>query len=527
LLQFDGQKLSVLYQSGDEGGEILLGKAATNTTLTGSGVTIDVWQNRLRFFEQGGAARGAFIDLTAATAGVGSNLLAGGGGTVTSVGGQGTVSGITLTGTVTSSGSLTLGGSISGLTNANLSGTAGITNANLANSSVTVGSTPISLGTTATTITGLTSLTSTAFTGSLLGTASWATNVVNNGVTSVATAGSVSGITLTGGTITSTGTITLGGSISGLTNSNLSGTAGITNANLANSSITLGSTAISLGTTATTIAGLTSVTSTAFTGSLLGTASFATSALSSSFATTASFASNGISGLTTNFIPKATSATALGNSIIQDTGTNVRISGSLEVTGSLIAGSLIVSGSGGQAQVYGTLQALSDVIVDGNKVWQGKAAMSSLTPPVGGIISYVSETDLLAYTGRQWTGETIGGIAAATVTVGQLCYLRSAGDWRAADADILVESTQLLGICLFTATAGNPTFMLLKGFVQTDYSLGGTAGEPLYIEPGTGAGKGYVTPIIPTAPGQFVRIIGHTHNGTTIRFNPDNIWIEL
>lgn len=45
---------------------------------------------------------------------------------------------------------------ISGLTNANLSGTAGITNANLANSSVTIGSTSVSLGGTITTIAGLT-----------------------------------------------------------------------------------------------------------------------------------------------------------------------------------------------------------------------------------------------------------------------------------------------------------------------------------------------------------------------------------
>jgi hypothetical protein len=77
LLQFDGQKLSVLYQAGDEGGEILLGKAATNTSLTGSGITIDVWQNRLRFFEQGGAARGYYLDITAGGAGVGTNLASG------------------------------------------------------------------------------------------------------------------------------------------------------------------------------------------------------------------------------------------------------------------------------------------------------------------------------------------------------------------------------------------------------------------------------------------------------------------
>lgn len=64
----------------------------------------------------------------------------------------------TLTGTQTLTNKTIAAGdnTISGLTNANLSGSAGITNANLANSSITVGSTAISLGSTATTIAGLT-----------------------------------------------------------------------------------------------------------------------------------------------------------------------------------------------------------------------------------------------------------------------------------------------------------------------------------------------------------------------------------
>ena len=61
--------------SGDEGGEILLYKPATNTSIAGTGVTIDVYQNKLRFFEQGGSARGAYIDLTATSAGVATNLI--------------------------------------------------------------------------------------------------------------------------------------------------------------------------------------------------------------------------------------------------------------------------------------------------------------------------------------------------------------------------------------------------------------------------------------------------------------------
>jgi hypothetical protein len=85
---------------------------------------------------------------------------AGGSGTVTSVGGTGTVNGLTLTGTVTSSGNLTLGGTLSG-----------VANAALTNSSVTIGSTAVSLGSTVTTFTGLSSVTSTTFVGALTGSA--------------------------------------------------------------------------------------------------------------------------------------------------------------------------------------------------------------------------------------------------------------------------------------------------------------------------------------------------------------------
>jgi len=83
--------------------------------------------------------------------------------------------------------------------------------------------------------------------------------------------------TLTGTQTLTNKTIAAGSNtISGLTNANLSGTAGITNANLANSSVTIGSTAIALGASSTTIAGLTSVSSTSFTGDLTGNASTAT-----------------------------------------------------------------------------------------------------------------------------------------------------------------------------------------------------------------------------------------------------------
>lgn len=92
-LRYDGVSLKVdgnlesNYQSGDEGGEIFLNKSVTNTTLT-NGVTIDVFQNKLRIFEAGGTNRGVYIDMAnGASGGVGTNLLAPPGGSVTSVAG--------------------------------------------------------------------------------------------------------------------------------------------------------------------------------------------------------------------------------------------------------------------------------------------------------------------------------------------------------------------------------------------------------------------------------------------------------
>jgi len=73
---FSTKLISVTNSTGDEGGEILLAKPSTNTTLSGTGITIDSYQNRLRFFEQGGTARGAYIDLTECSGGAGTNLLA-------------------------------------------------------------------------------------------------------------------------------------------------------------------------------------------------------------------------------------------------------------------------------------------------------------------------------------------------------------------------------------------------------------------------------------------------------------------
>jgi len=83
-LTFSGSDLAVAgtirstASAGDEGGEIFLNKSTTNTTLTG-GVVLDVNQNRLRIFEEGGSNRGYYLDIASGGTGVGTNLGSSGG----------------------------------------------------------------------------------------------------------------------------------------------------------------------------------------------------------------------------------------------------------------------------------------------------------------------------------------------------------------------------------------------------------------------------------------------------------------
>jgi hypothetical protein len=230
-------------------------------------------------------------------------------------------------------------GSGANLTNLNASNVSSgtLAQARLANASLTLGNTTLTLGGTTTTVAGLSSVTSTTFVGALTGAATTAATVTTNAqpnITSVGTltslsvtgnisAGNVSATTFTGaltGAATTAGTVTTAaqpnitsvGTLTGLTlaansditmsgtDSNINGVAlvsatlfagsgaNLTNLNgsnissgtiaqarLANASVTLGSTALTLGSTVTTVAGLTSVTSTTFVGALTGAATTA------------------------------------------------------------------------------------------------------------------------------------------------------------------------------------------------------------------------------------------------------------
>jgi hypothetical protein len=73
VVNINAPKLSLTNASGNEGGELLLAKPP-NGTLDG-GITIDAYIDRLRFFEQGGSARGFHLNLASGAAGAGTELL--------------------------------------------------------------------------------------------------------------------------------------------------------------------------------------------------------------------------------------------------------------------------------------------------------------------------------------------------------------------------------------------------------------------------------------------------------------------
>ena len=136
-----------------------------------------------------------------------------------------------------------------------------------------------------------------------------------------------------------------------ITLSNNSGEGATPTIGLTNSSITIGSTAISLGSSATTIAGLTSVTSTGFTGALTGNASTATTLATARNINGVSF--NGSADITVTAAAGTLSGATLASGVTASSLTSVGTLTSLTVTGAITA-------NGGVA-VTGAITATGDI----------------------------------------------------------------------------------------------------------------------------------------------------------------------
>lgn len=180
---------------------------------------------------------------------------------------------------------------------------------------------------------------------------------------------------ITGGTgITTLGTITTGV---------WNGTA-ITNANLANSSITIGSTNISLGATSTTLAGLTSTTSTTFFGALTGNATTATALQTPRNINGTAF--DGTADITVTAAAGTLTGTTLNSSVVTSSLTSVGTLTGLTLNSSTVTLSQDTNFvlSGGVNGVSFDTTTLS-VDATNHRVGIGTAAPSNTLDIVGGL----------------------------------------------------------------------------------------------------------------------------------------------
>ena len=119
-------------------------------------------------------------------------------------------------------------------------------------------------------------------------------------------------------------------------------------------------------------------------------------------------------------------------------------------------------------------------------------------------------------TGSGFQGDVLKTITQS-VSAGLLYYKTTTG-WALADADFS-SATYLLAI----ATGSNASSgMLLRGFFYKA-SHGFTIGRPLYV--GTSAGN--LQQSAPTGSSDYARVVGYPTSSDTIYFNPDNTWVRV
>lgn len=309
-----------------------------------------------------------------------------------------------------------------------------------------------------------------------------------------------SGISLSGNTIQATG----------LTTANLSSTASITNGQLANHQLTLGSTSAVLGGTYTSMSGFSEITATNFVGDLTGNASTATaaltavtaaSALTANSATTAASATFAISALTANSASTAASATFATTALTANsastaisatyaTTANTAISANTATTASSLSTPQTIFGysfdgsaalSGVISPTYGgtginngnkTITLGGDLVTSGSySTTINTTGVTNITLPTTGTMATLAGTETLTnktFVNSSLTGTlTLGGTTfpSSPGAAGQVLSLTSSGvaSWTTTLRDGFDETTATGSTGnLVAVTAGQTNFTLTQ-----------------------------------------------------------------
>jgi len=277
-------------------------------------------------------------------------------------------------------------------------------------------------------------------------------------------------------TITSAGVSAIGATK--VTNAMLAGS--IENNKLTNSTITIGSTSTALGATSTTIAGLVSVTSNGFTGSLSGNASTVTTNANLSgditsagnVTTLASVASAGTTGGSTAIPVITINAKGLTTSIT--TAAVVAPAGTLSgatLASNVVASSLTSVGTLAGVTATGTA-ALATLTVSGDATIAGNLFVNGTTTAVNTTDLYIADKFIILASGSAASGDSGIIVDRGSDTAGNIAYgFDSATDRWGFQNGLTDTSTAI------DTTAGNGASGSFVAYAFTEAAHGATKPE--------------------------------------------------
>ena len=237
-------------------------------------------------------------------------------------------------------------------------------------------------------------------------------------VQSVAGAGGQNGITLSSDGDSVNPTLTLGGALSGVANSQLVA-----------SSVTVGTTAISLGASSTVLAGLTDVSSTSFTGSFNGDGSGLTGVTGIGTTTNSLTDGNGIADFTFN----GSAATSVA--VEADGGTLTVGSGGVKISDGGVSSTQLSAGVAGAGLAGGAGTPLAvnvddssiEIATDSLRVKAGGISAAMLAPGIIGTASIATGAGIVSSSAQIDLGSASGNVALGSQTTGNYVAALGAG----------------------------------------------------------------------------------------------------
>jgi hypothetical protein len=218
------------------------------------------------------------------------------------------------------------------------------------------------------------------------------------------------------------------------------------------------------------------------------------------------------------------------------------VTGSLRVNGS-ITGSLFGTASFATTASY--VNPLNqNVIVTGNLNTLGTGVIGSATSLADytindGVSSMMDYDQIDLWSAYTVTGEILWNERIDEIVIkGQLVTQTPSG-WVLADNRVGTGIfSYMLGIALKNAGPGDRAPILLKGIVTSEYNVDQTtanSGTPVYMDGSSDNGAGYMVSTAPSSNGRTVRIVGYTYINSSnqsasqyvLRFDPSSTWLEL